>query len=340
MKRLTNQRLARVGIAVPDAQQSAATALGACGCNSIWLPPNFNLPPCATCPEGAPNRYQVNVGDAYFATPMPDEAVFAGLQTLTATGTSCIWRSAPLPYGDIPIGLTQQLEVAWTLDLSATPVPTITLDVVTPGYAGHFGVIVYDMAAPRFGCSCPTPFRRRCVRDKFPLEVICVVCLTPPSQVCGDILIPETLTASTGSTPSANNANWLFALNYDPNAYWGPLIGHRKGWTGHMTTINGVEVYAVIDPCITTYQPPIGQPISQTEVWTNLYSRPGFHPYQLSPLLIGLRAERSGCNSNLEPVGLSYACGVFYEFSCGSICFPPFGCLPISAGHLDLTVSE
>ncbi len=355
-----NQRLARLPTDDWVAQRTLST-FGDCGCNSLWLPPNLNLPSCATCPDGAPNRFQFTASD-YWSDLAFDEEPFTGVQTLTADPNSaCIWRSEPVEYGDPPSGQTVPLQVGWLLDLSNSLGATLTLDVVTPGFAGYFGTIIYDLAAPRFGCSCPTPFRRRCVREKFPLQgTRCMICVEPPAQHCGDILIPETLTCSTGSSNAPAAQGWNFALNFDPNAYWGPIWGHARGWIGSMQTINGVDVTVVIDPCRAQqtsgvpngvihmengpciYSNPGGPfipPYTQTEVWTNLYSRPSFNVHALSPLEIGLRGERSDCNDNLEDRGDANRCNLFSYYQCGS---SSFGGTVISLGAItiDLTVTE
>lgn len=328
--RRARSTFARQGNSVVDEEFANVLTRTECGCNSIWVPPNLSLPLCATCPDGAPNRFKVNFG---WVDPADETLAlqYSGVQTLTGDpSNACLWKSAALDYFE---GDDAVVSAQWVLDLSPL-VPTLTLDV------GDYGKIVFEMDAPSFGCSCPTPFRRKCVQNAFPLIVSCYVCVTPPSVQCGNNIVPETLTASTpGDTINPLNANWNFPLNYDEATDW-LTEGIQPGWSGGFTLGNGVDVYVVFNPCRDLAHSPQGHMRLSNPVV-------GSPPDPLIfPLVGGLGTPHSVDPVNWyvqrEEKAASWLGNYGFNTTvvCDSIIFPPFGSLPIDCWYVQLNVTE
>lgn len=335
MARRDVRRIVMVGEPV-DVDEAAVSARvrSSCGCDALWQPPNLSLLQCATCPDGAVNRFAVDFGYWSVEDDTQPEWPFAGTQQLIADpNVACRWATSLVTFHGTP-----DVDAQWVLDLSATPVPTLTLDV------GVHGKIVYEMDAPSFGCLCPTPFRKKCVATPFTLTTPCEVCVKPPFQYCGnDIPIPDTLVATTSGHTVPNANGWNISLSYTPQADWGPTWGIKKGWVGTFTTNNGVLVYMVLDPCIGHRNPPsppngmlrfndgpcvnnaggpFDPPQAPATYWMPLYCRSGVDPYDLQPVEIGLRGMLSECDNDQVPnPGYVQSCGVTDSAVCGSAGF-------------------
>lgn len=232
--------IVRAGAAVSySTAQRAAERRAECQCgNRRWTPPHPAVPACTTCANGAVYRYYINVGYPGSVTTDDPLFVFYGRQTLESIGT-CQWASQTVTYGTSPA-----VTGRWVLDLSTLP-PTLTLDL------GVYGVLIYDLDAPSFGCQCPTPFVRRCVRNPLPAGE-CQVCVTTGLVECDLSLVPETLFATFNHT-APNLLNGVsFALQYEADAaVWGPGVPVPR-WVGETLLANGVRLILAVDVCADT----------------------------------------------------------------------------------------
>lgn len=250
------------------------------------------------CPGGAVYRYYVDVGYSESVTTDDPLFVFYGRQTLEAIGP-CQWASQAVTYGTSPA-----VSGRWVLDLSTDP-PSLTLDL------GVYGVLVYDLDAPSFGCQCPTPFVRRCVRNPLPAGE-CQVCVTTGLVECDLALLPETLFASFNHAAPNLLHGVSFPLQYETDpAVWGPGVPVPR-WVGETLLANGVRLILAVDVCAETaflaFSNCANTGYPNLPPWTYtdvLLQGTRFGPRVLEPV-VNVAYEARSCSTLLTPIYVDY----------------------------------